>query len=47
MPVTEILNTSLFNREINIFKKFHVKIKFDQKLYIEHEIRGKNFWDTL
>ena len=36
----------VLDREINIFKKFHVKIKFWSKV-IEHEIRGTNFWDTL
>ena len=31
---------------INIFLKFHVKIKFWSKVIV-HEIRGTNFWDTL
>ena len=37
----------VLNRAINIFEKFHVKIKFWSKVNTEHEIRGTNFWDTL
>ena len=36
----------VLNREINIFYKFHVTIKFWSK-FMAHEIRGTNFWDTL
>ena len=38
----------VLDREINIFKKFHVKKKVFIKSYIiVHEIRGTNIWDTL
>ena len=36
----------VLDREIIIFEKFHVKIKFRSKVIV-HEIRGMNFWDTL
>ena len=36
----------VLDREIYIFWKFHVKIKFWSKVIV-HEIRGTNFWDTL
>ena len=35
-----------FDREINFFKKFHVKIKLWLKVIV-HKIRGRNFWDRL
>ena len=45
MPVTELLNTCS-HRAMDIFSKFHVKIKFLSKA-VAHEIRGTNSWDTL
>ena len=40
------LRMHVLDKAINIFKKFHVEVKFRSKV-MSHVIRGTNFWDTL